>query len=272
MHQEQCTTLTVLDNVPFGTVSGESLFFALRIERPEWADWKPGQFVMLRPEGWALDMMWARPFSICRVSKRDLVIFFQVVGRGTRRLADLKTGDKVVVWGPLGTPFAVEDKTPTLLLAGGIGIAPLVAYAQKHPQPWNLHMEFGHRMPLNCYPFESINERITAASHLERGPDDLAHFLDLIETSIKEYAETDGLVLACGPTPFLRAVQAFAAKHNARCQLSLENRMACGVGACLGCVTKTTDKMTAKGVAAGRAQACEHGPVFWADQIILDEE
>ena len=78
MHQEQCTTLTVLDNVPFGSVSGESLFFALRIERPEWADWQPGQFVMLRPEGWALDMMWARPFSICRVSKRDLVIFFQV--------------------------------------------------------------------------------------------------------------------------------------------------------------------------------------------------
>lgn len=271
MTKEQCTVLKVLDNVPFGQVAGEHLFFALRLERPDWTDWLPGQFVMVRPSGWALDMLWARPFSICRVSPRDLVLFFQAVGRGTRRMATLKSGDEVLVWGPLGNGFAVEPETPTLMLAGGIGIAPFVGYTHHHPKPWNLHMEFGHRMPLNCYPFESINEKIMGDAHHETSREDLAAFIERMDKRIAEYAAQDGLVLACGPTPFLTTVQRLALQHGARCQLSLETRMACGVGACLGCVTKVSDDMHATGVAAGRAQVCEHGPVFWAHQVTLEE-
>ncbi len=178
MNTSACTDLKVLDLVPFGQTGGEARFFALRLERPQWADWKPGQFVMLRPAGWALDMLWARPFSICRISARDLVIFFQVVGRGTARLAQLRTGDVVHVWGPLGNAFAMEPDTPTLMLAGGIGIAPFIGYAHTHPKPWNLWMDFGHRMPLGCYPFESINEKIMADSHHEEGPEDLSRFIE----------------------------------------------------------------------------------------------
>lgn len=271
MNNEQCTTLKVLDNVPFGQVSGDNLFFALRLERPEWKNWQPGQFVMVRPRGWALDMLWARPFSICRVSTRDLVLFFQVVGRGTRKMAELKSGDEVMVWGPLGNSFAVEPDAPTLLLAGGIGIAPFVGYAHHHPKPWNLHMEFGHRMPLSCYPYESINEKIMGDAHLEEQPEDLTRFIELMDRRVAEHAEQNGLVLACGPTPFLKTVQHLAAKHGARCQLSLETRMACGVGACLGCVTRMADGVYANGVEGGRAQVCNHGPVFWADQVNLTE-
>lgn len=272
MTNEQCTTLKVLDNVPFGQIAGEHLFFALRLERPTWKNWLPGQFVMVRPSGWALDMLWARPFSICRVSNRDLVLFFQAVGRGTRRMASLKSGDEVLVWGPLGNSFEMEPDTPTLLLAGGIGIAPFVGYVHTHPRPWNLHMEFGHRMPLNCYPYESINEKIMGDAHHEQNPEDLAAFIDCMDKRIEEFAGQNGLVLACGPTPFLRTVQQLSQKHNARCQLSLETRMACGVGACLGCVTKVSDDMQVNGVAAGRAQVCNHGPVFWAHQVNLSED
>lgn len=271
MNQNTCMNLKVVDTVPFGDVGGETLFYALRLERPEWADWKPGQFVMIRPRGWELDMLWGRPFSICRVSSRDLVLFFQVVGRGTRRLAALQSGDEVNCWGPLGNSFAMEADTPTLLLAGGIGIAPFIAYAHAHPKPWNLHMEFGHRMPLGCYPFESINEKIMAENHPEHTPQDLARFVDTLDARVKEYAEQNGLVLACGPTPFLKTVQQLALKHDVRCQLSLENRMACGVGACLGCVTKVADHVEAEGIQGGRAHTCTQGPIFWATDVKLDE-
>ncbi len=270
MSNKQCATLKVLDNVPFGQVGGETFFFALRLERPDWKTWEPGQFVMVRPVSWAFDMLWGRPFSICRVSQRDLVLFFQVAGRGTRRMAELKSGDEVRVWGPLGNSFVVEPDSPTLLLAGGIGIAPFVGYAHHHPKPWNLHMEFGHRMPLSCYPYESINEKIMGDAHLEEKPEDLAAFIDVLDRRIREHAEQNGLVLACGPTPFLKTVQHLAQKHSARCQLSLETRMACGVGACLGCVTKMADDVVAGGVPGGHAQVCEQGPVFWSHQVILE--
>lgn len=270
MSNEQCISLKVLDNVPFGQVAGEVLFYALRLEKPEWADWKPGQFVMIRPTGWALDMLWARPFSICRVSSRDLVLFFQVVGRGTERLATLKTGDDVMVWGPLGNSFAMEADTPTLLLAGGIGIAPFVGYVHAHPKPWNLHMDFGHRMPMNCYPFESINEKIMAENHQEESAEDLGRFIETMDNRIAEYAKDNGLVLACGPTPFLKTVKHLAQKHEARCQLSLENRMACGVGACLGCVTRVPEGVDGEGIDGGRTTVCTTGPVFWSESVDLD--
>ena len=207
MSQSAFYDLAVIDNVPFGLTGSQGRFFALRLERPDWKSWAPGQFVMLRPQGWALDMPWARPFSICRVSTNELVIFFQVAGRGTEKMAKLRRGDKVHLWGPLGNRFAVEGGTPTLLLAGGIGIAPFVGYAERHPTPGVLEW-----------------------------------FLNHVRSRIEAYAERNGLVLACGPAPFLKAVQGFALAAKARCQLSLESRMACGVGACLGCVTKTTEK------------------------------
>lgn len=271
MNTPSCLDLKVLDLVPFGFSSDDTGFYALRLERPEWGTWTPGQFVMIRPAGWALDMLWARPFSICRVSKRDLIIFFQVAGRGTARLTELKPGDTVHLWGPLGTGFAVEPETPTLLLAGGIGIAPFVGYVHEHPKPWNVWIEFGHRMPLGCYPFESISDKIMADSHHEQGPEDRTKFIAHIKERIADFATKNGLVLACGPTPFLRTIRETALEHGVRAQLSLENRMACGVGACLGCVCNTTEKWPEEEKRNSRIQTCSSGPVFWADQINFDE-
>ena len=240
MSQSAFYDLAVIDNVPFGLTGSQGRFFALRLERPDWKSWAPGQFVMLRPQGWALDMPWARPFSICRVSTNELVIFFQVAG------------------------------TPTLLLAAGIGIAPFVGYAERHPTPGVLSMVFGHRLPEDCYPVESLGERIDVESFHENTSEDLEWFLNHVRSRIEAYAERNGLVLACGPAPFLKAVQGFALAAKARCQLSLESRMACGVGACLGCVTKTTEKWPVEEKAGTPVQTCTHGPVFWADQITLE--
>ena len=236
MTQPSSCLLTVLDLVPFGQTGQESRFFALRLTRPDWPSWRPGQFVMVRPTSFGLEMPWARPFGICHMTSRHLICFFQVVGRGTRRMAELKAGDTVRVWGPLGNGFAMEPDTPTLLLAGGMGIVPFVGYVSEHPKPWNVTMLFGHREPLSCYPVDSINEHVPLDS---------------------------------GPLPFLKTVHGFARELNARVQLSLENRMACGVGACLGCVTRTTEEWPVADKRNGLVQTCNHGPVFWANQIEL---
>ena len=270
MSQSGFYEVAVVDNVPFGLTGGESRFFALRLEKPDWKTWFPGQFVMIRPVGWALDMPWGRPFSICRVSSRELVVFFQAVGRGTERMTGLKRGDKVHVWGPLGNYFAMEKGAPTLLLAGGIGIAPFVGYAESHPSPSRLTLLFGHRMPEDCYPVESLGERIELEAHHETCPEDLSWFLEHVRSRMADYAAHNGLVLACGPLPFLRAVRGYALECGARTQLSLENRMACGIGACLGCVTTTTEKWPVPAKAGQPVQTCTHGPVFWADQIVLE--
>jgi len=269
MSQSSVYEVEVVDNVPFGRTPG--LFFALRLQKPEkWGDWSPGQFVMLRPCDWELDMTWGRPFSITRVSSREVVLFIQAVGRGTERIARLKRGDRVRMWGPLGNSFAVEAKCPTLLLAGGMGIVPFVGYAEKHPRPAELTMLFGHRMPEDCYPVETLSDRIELEAYLESSPDDLEWFLKHVKSRIAAYAARDGLVLACGPQPFLKKVQTYSLECGARTQLSLETRMACGVGACLGCVCTTTDKWPVASKAGQPVQTCLQGPVFWADQIVLE--
>ncbi len=265
--------LTLLDLVPFGPAGAKGRYFAMRLSCPRnegWQGWRPGQFVMLRPESFAQELTWGRPFGICQINERNLVCFFQVCGRGTERLSRLRRGELVRVWGPLGNGFAIEPKKATLLLAGGMGIAPFVGYVHHHPHPWNLTMLFGHRDPVSCYPVDSINERIPLDSLREDKPGDLDNFIFTIEERIREYAEQDGLVLACGPLPFLRTVKRFAAEFGARAQLSLENRMACGVGACLGCVAKTTEAWPVPASRGVRVQVCTHGPVFWSEQIDLD--
>jgi len=285
MSQPILTQFTVIDLVPFGNVGNETGFYALRLTPPEWEGWAPGQFIMLRPVDASPERLWGRPFSICRVTPRDMVIFFQIHGRATAAMAKLVPGNLLDVWGPLGNSFVMEAKTPTLLLAGGIGIAPFVGYVQNHPTPWELSMEFGHRMPLECYPIDSIAEYTLAEAHQEKHPDDRLAFIKRMDERIAKHAE-NGLVLACGPTPFLQEVQRLAQKHKARAQLSLETRMACGVGACLGCVVKAHLPACLPGddrtplVVRGKAgmalrsegrnvQTCTCGPVFWADSVTL---
>lgn len=173
------------------------------------------------------------------MTARHMICFFQVQGNGTRRMAELKAGDTVQAWGPLGNGFAMEPDTPTLLLAGGMGIVPFVGYVNEHPKPWNVSMLFGHREPISCYPVDSINEHVPLDSLRENTPGDLDNFIFSLQERMREYAEQKGLVLACGPLPFLRTVHTLAKELGVRTQLSLENRCL-RVGACLGCVVRTT--------------------------------
>jgi len=265
--QESLIELEVLGIVPFGQTGRVSRFFALRLSHPGWSDWRPGQFVMLRPPSFGLELPWGRPFSICHMTKRHLICFFRVVGRGTERLAALRQGEKIMAWGPLGTAFDMEMDRPTLLLAGGMGIAPFVGYVNRHPQPWNVSMLFGHRESLDCYPVDSINEHVPVDSLREQDPNDLDNFIYSMQEKIRDCAEQGGLALACGPTPFLRTAKKLAQEFGCALQVSLENRMACGVGACLGCAVRAADAWPEGPLRGMPVPVCRRGPVFWANEV-----
>ncbi len=266
--------LTVTDNVPFGQptagVPGRYSFFALTLENPEWKEWHPGQFIMMRPADNKTSPQWARPFSICRVTSRGLVLFFRVLDSFWERFARLKTGDKVVIWGPLGTFFTVQPETPTLLLARGVGLAPFAGYADRHPDPSSLFLLFGHTQTSHSYPTDAMSFRLDLENVYACTPEGLEHFHALTREKMRSFKKRGGLCLACGPMSYLYHVWKEAVELELPTQLSLEQRMACGTGACLGCVTVTSKHWADPAHAGLPVQTCTSGPVFWASDIDLD--
>lgn len=253
--QTPCRELTVLSCTP----RSDPTLVDLLLSPPGWSC-RPGQFIMIRPPHWGMEHLWPRPFSICDVSGEGLRILFQIVGRGTAKLAELEPGQKAVVWGPLGRWFRTDPSRPCLILAGGMGIAPFVMMARTGNTE-NLRMLFGHRLDLRHYPYDEIAGRIPSEAMQQKTPEDIAAFAQVLSERIRALAGK-GQVLACGPEPMLRAVRRYCLEHGTDGQVSLENRMACGVGACLGCVGKTT--------AGEYVQSCVHGPVFDVRDIDLE--
>lgn len=271
--------LKVLDIAELGR--GGPDLFVLRLSPPGWETPLPGRFLMLRAAATGREYLCARPFSICRINDEALVVFFQVRGKATRDFAALKPGDPVDVWGPLGNSLPVDSCRPVLALAGGMGIAPFVNYVDQHPAPGNISLEFGHRLPLECYPLRYIEGKCRIRTHHEKNDGDRAVFSALVEERIREFA-LSGIILACGPGAFLRLVRELALKYRAEAWLSLETRMACGIGACLGCAVKAL--LPAEAFAAPAqvlaappsrgdrehfVQTCLCGPNFRADRVLL---
>lgn len=257
-----CRDVSILSVAPLGPDGAKYGCYLLELENPGFAPAVPGQFVMVRPAAFGSDPVWPRPFSICRLTPEKLTLFVQACGRGTDILCRLVPGDTATVWGPLGRGFALEPDTPTLLLAGGVGLAPFVEYVAVHPAPHNLSLLFGHRQPLSCYPFAAMANVVRATAFAERAPGDLPRFIARLDAAVS--GQAGGLVLACGPRPFLATVARLARTYGVRAQVSLENRMACGVGGCLGCVEKNAG--------GDYVQTCTRGPVFWADELLLAED
>ncbi|MFW5730398.1 MAG: dihydroorotate dehydrogenase electron transfer subunit, partial [Desulfonatronovibrionaceae bacterium] len=232
----------------------------LYLKPPAW-DFQPGQFVMVRPGSWENDPVWPRPFSICEKTEAFLRLFIQVAGRGTRRLSRLKPGDLIHVWGPLGNGFEYDHKQPLLMLAGGMGMAPFVGLVKQHPVPDNASLVLGHRGSAEHYPISELAERMSIRALRQDTAEDILEFQKFLEKNISSFS-SEGRILACGPVPFLRFIQDQAGKYKADAWISLENKMACGIGVCLGCTART--------VLGEYRQTCTYGPVFRADSIVLE--
>ncbi len=223
----------------------------------------PGQFVMLRVSE-NLDPLLARPFGISSVlTKSSVEIFYRIVGRGTMLLTGRKPGQQLSVLGPLGTGFPAADKKATpVLVSGGSGFPPLHFLAQR--AGCRSHLFVGSRDKA-CLPPSGVlrNFRTTCATvHIttedgSRGTQGVT--TDVLKAFLVKMDKTPLVLYACGPHAMLAAVSRIAAEHSLPCYVSLEARMACGVGACMGCSVPVK--------ADGYKRVCKEGPVFDAKEI-----
>jgi len=220
---------------------------------------RPGQFVSLycREGGRLLP----RPISICETEYDTGIIrlVFRVAGKGTQELADIKASDYVELMGPLGNGFKPEGEK-ALLVGGGIGIPPMLELAKQ--LQCEKEIVLGYRdftfLDNEFHPYGKVYISTEDGSVGTKG--------NVIDAIYANKLEAD-IIYACGPAPMLRKIKAYAKEHGIKAQLSLEERMACGIGACLGCVCKTTYIDSHSHVKNKRV--CKDGPVFYADEVEL---
>ncbi|MCS5695993.1 dihydroorotate dehydrogenase electron transfer subunit [Desulfofundulus thermocisternus] len=233
----------------------------------------PGQFVYIRCSS-SLDPLLRRPLSIHGVNRErgELLLLYQVIGRGTSLLAAKRQGDQLPVMGPLGRGFTLpEPERRVILVGGGIGVAPLVFLGnelvrRKNPVLMLVGARSIHHLPLGREGGNNIPFNVTVATDDGtcgyHGP-----VTDLLERALAG-REVD-MVYACGPGGMLRRTAMLLARYGLPGEFSLEERMGCGVGACLSCVCKTTGE----GERPFRyRRVCVEGPVFRADQLLWDQE
>ena len=220
----------------------------------------PGQFIAVYPNDSA--RLLPRPISICETDpeKELLRIVYRVAGEGTKELSSCRAGDTLSIMGPLGNGFPLKDKK-ALLIGGGIGIPPMLELAKA------LSCEktavLGYR-DSQTFLAEEIEKYAALAVATEDGS---VGTKGTVLDAIKAQGLKADIIYACGPTPMLRALKEYAAKEGIECWISLEERMACGVGACLGCVCHSKDVDEHSNVRNKRV--CKDGPVFLADEVEL---
>lgn len=230
--------------------------YDFRLRCPELAGLaRPGQFAQIRLPGHAL----RRPISICAIDgeQGELRFVFQIRGQGTAELAQYQAGDQLEILAPLGQGFPVDRAKRTLLIGGGIGVPPLLAAAEELGGQAVAVLGFRSQGAVILEEdFKAAGAKVLVAT------DDGSYGYHGLVTELAEGEEFD-VVFACGPGPMLRAVKSLAQKREAAGFLSLEQRMACGVGACLGCAVALVDE-------AGReyyGHVCKDGPVIEMGKI-----
>lgn len=234
---------------------------------------KPGQFVHVRCNK-AADPLLRRPISLHGIDYQygTVSLLYQVVGQGTRLLAEMKTGDEIDIMGPLGRGFSVPDGIANVLvIGGGIGVAPLFPLVQalRHYQVKQTVL-LGARTAGYVIGTEQL---ASLGIKVEVATDDgsLGHrgfVTDLAEKYIK-LAKPD-YFYACGPDPMLKQLLKIAGAAGLDGQVSLEERMGCGVGACLACVCKTKTGEAEPARDFEYKKVCTDGPVFGAGEVIID--
>lgn len=218
---------------------------------------QPGQFAQIRLPGHAL----RRPISICGIDRERgaLRFVFQIRGQGTAELAGFQAGDEIEILAPLGNGFPIDPQQRTLLVGGGIGVPPLLGAAAELGE--NAVAVLGFRNKDAVILEEDF--KAAGAKTVIATDDGSYGFHGLVTLPAVE--EDFDVVFACGPAPMLKAVSALAADRGAPCYLSLEERMACGIGACLGCAVALLKESGDQYY----GHVCKDGPVFDSRKIVL---
>ena len=221
---------------------------------------KPGQFVMLY--GKDQSRLLPRPISICQTDGTALRLVYRIAGAGTREFSGLKTGEDLEVLGPLGNGFPLQEAqgNRVLLLGGGIGIPPMLETAAALGSDATAVLGYRDETFLK-EEFEAFCPVSVATEDGSSGVK--GNVLD----AIREQNLSADRIFACGPLPMLRAVQAYTKETQTPCWISMEERMACGIGACLGCVCDSTQEDAHLHV--HRKRVCKDGPVFLSTEVKL---
>ena len=203
-----------------------------------------------------------RPIAICKVENKDVTFCYQLKGEGTRKLKDMEVGTKLNVLMPLGNGFFVEEQeTKVALVGGGVGVFPLISVLREYSSTKEISAYIGYR---NKDAVCGIEEFAKAQKFIAVTDDgSYGAQMNAVQAFVAdlEKGHRPDVVLACGPTPMLRALKGVVEKENLPCYVSLEERMGCGIGACLVCVCDMTN--------GKRARVCKDGPVFNANEVSL---
>ena len=221
---------------------------------------KPGQFISVYSRDGA--RLLPRPISICEIDKENgrLRIVYRIAGAGTAEFSVYKAGDPVEIMGPLGNGFPLTGKK-AFLIGGGIGIPPMLELGKQ--LDGEAQFVLGYRDGQTFLKDEMEKYGAVYVATEDGSVGTKGNVLDAIRAN----GLAADVIFACGPTPMLRAVKAYAAENGITCYISLEERMACGIGACLACVCQSKDVDEHSHVHNKRI--CKDGPVFLAEEVEL---
>jgi dihydroorotate dehydrogenase electron transfer subunit len=228
--------------------------YIIEIEgREDLPEIKPGQFVQVRVDG-SPETFLRRPISVYDVNYQNntIKLLIQIVGKGTEKLSELRTGDNLNIIYPLGNSFGdPSENDKILLIGGGVGIAPLFLLG-KHlkSQGYEPHFLLGFRNKERIIEYREFAETGKVFITTEDGSEGEKGYVtnhSILANPV--YSR----IYCCGPDQMMKAVAGYAAKKNIQCEVSLENLMACGIGACLCCIVDTVH---------GNLCSCIDGPVF----------
>ena len=239
--------------------------FSLWLQTDQMAQYaRPGQFLSLYTGN--AGKLLPRPISICEIDKETsrIRLVYRVTGKntGTEAFSKMQPGDKIEALGPLGNGFPLEEAEgkKVFLIGGGIGIPPMLETAKQLNAQKTAVLGYRDELFLN-------EEFAKYADVYVATEDGSAGTKGNVLNAIQEKALEADVIFACGPTPMLRALKEYAAANNIICWISMEERMACGIGACLACVCKSKEIDAHSQVHNKRV--CKDGPVFLSTEVEL---
>lgn len=203
-----------------------------------------------------------RPIAICKVEKNLVTFCYQIKGEGTQILKNMEAGTQTNVLLPLGNGFYVEENEKKVaLVGGGVGVFPLISVLRQYNDTKEISAFIGYRNKgavCGTEEFEKASKFVAVTDDGSYG--EKMNAVQAFEKALQEGYRPD-VVLSCGPTPMLRALKQVTQREGLPCYVSLEERMGCGIGACVVCVCDLTN--------GKKARVCKDGPVFNAQEVTL---
>ena len=237
--------------------------YDMRLSCPDIArEASAGQFVLIYTDD--KSKLLPRPISICEIDKDEdsIRLVYRVTSKtsGTKIMSEYRVGELIEIMGPLGKGFTTFDKA-SILIGGGIGIPPMLELSKSMKVKPTVLLGYRDKETFLANEFEKY-----ATVHIATEDGSVGTKGNVIDI-IKEKKLSTDCIMACGPTPMLKAVKDFAVENNVDCFLSIEERMACGIGACLACVCKSKERDAYTN--SNNKRVCKEGPVFEAGEIVL---